>query len=176
RRLIRQLLAESLVLAAAGAACGAVLAQALSRTLVAFLSTRDSQWFVEMPRDLRLLAFTAGIAVLTCVLFGLLPALQASKTDPIESMKTGGRGIAAGGRRLSLPRALVVARVALSLVLLVGSILFVRSLRNLVTLDAGFSREHVLDVVADYTRLRLPLEHRREFRRELLERVQAVPG
>jgi predicted permease len=176
RRLIRQLLAESLVLAAAGAVCGAVLAQVLSRTLVSFLRTRDSQWFVEMPRDLRLLAFTAGIAVLTCVLFGLLPAMQASKTDPIESMKTGGRGIAGGGARLSIRRALVVAQVALSLVLLVGSLLFVRSLRNLITLDAGFSREHILDVTADFTRLRLPNERRTEFRRELLERVRGVPG
>jgi predicted permease len=176
RRLVRQLLAESLVLAAAGAVFGAALAQALSRSLVAFLSTQDSQWFVEMPRDVRLLLFTAGIAIVTCVLFGLLPALQASKTDPIESMKAGGRGIAGGGARLTIRRALVVSQVALSLVLLVGSILFVRSLRNLVTLDAGFSREHVLAVQADYTRLRLPKERRTEFRRGLLDRVRAVPG
>ncbi len=116
----------------------------LSRVLLAFLSTRDTQWFVEMPLDLRLLAFTAGIAVTTCVLFGLLPALQASRTDPIEAMKSGGRGIAGGGARVSVRRALVVSQVALSLVLLVGSLLFVRSLRNLLTLDAGFRRDRIL--------------------------------
>ena len=176
RRLIRQLLAESLVLAAAGAACGVALAQALSRLLISFLSTRDSQWFVETPRDLRLLAFTVVIAALTCVLFGLLPALQASRTDPLEAMKTGGRGIAGAGARLSVRRALVVAQVALSLVLLVGSLLFVRSLRNLVTLDAGFRRDHILTVGADYTRARVPRERRTAFRRELLDRVRAVPG
>jgi predicted permease len=66
--------------------------------------------------------------------------------------------------------------VALSLVLLVGSVLFVRSLRNLLTLDAGFSRDHILDVRADYTRVHVPTERRVEFKRELLERVRVVPG
>ncbi len=176
QRLVRQLLAESLVLSAAGAVCGAVLAQALSKLLVAFLSTREAQWFVEMPIDLRLLAFTVGIAALTCVLFGLLPAVQASRTDPIEAMKSGGRGVAGSGARLSVRRTLVVSQVALSLVLLVGSLLFVRSLRNLLSLDAGFVRDRILVVSADYTRLTLPHERRGLFKRELLERVRAVPG
>ena len=129
-----------------------------------------------MPLDLRLLAFTAGIAVLTCVLFGLLPALQASRTDPIEAMKTSGRGVAGGGARLAVRRALVVSQVALSLVLLVGALLFVRSLRNLVTLDAGFGRDHVLVVEVDHTRLRVPKERRIALRGDVLERVRAVPG
>jgi len=176
RRLIRQLLAESLVLAAAGAVCGALLAQALSRALVSFLSTADTPWFVAMPLDLRLLAFTAGIAALTCVLFGLLPALQASRTDPIEAMKSGGRGVAGSGARVSVRRALVVTQVALSLVLLVGALLFVGSLRNLLSLDAGFRRDHVLVVSADFTRLRVPPERRIAFRRELVDRIRSVPG
>ena len=176
RRLIRQLLAESLVLAAAGAACGAALAQALGRVLVTFLSTRDTQWFVAMPLDLRLLGFTAGIAVLTCVLFGLLPAIQASRTDPIEAMKSGGRGIAGGGARLSVRRALVVSQVALSLVLLVGALLFVRSLRNLLSLDAGFRRDHILVVGADFSRLHVPRERRTEFKRQLASGLRNVPG
>ena len=176
RRLVRQLLAESLVLAAAGALAGAALAQVLSRKLLAFLGTHDTQWVVEMPLDLRLLAFTAGIAILTCVLFGLLPALQASRTDPIEAMKASGRGIAGGGARLAVRRALVVSQVALSLVLLVGALLFVRSLRNLLTLDAGFGRDHVLIVDVDHTRLRVPKERRVALRADVLERVRAVPG
>jgi putative ABC transport system permease protein len=176
RRLIQQLLAESLVLAVAGAVCGAGLAQALSRLLVSFLSTQDSPWFVDMPLDLRLLAFTAAVAALTCVLFGLLPAIQASRTDPIEAMKSGGRGVAGAGAKVSVRRALVVAQVALSLVLLVGSLLFVRSLRNLLALDAGFRHDHILSIRADYTRARVPREQRTAFRRELLDRVRAVPG
>jgi predicted permease len=176
RRLVRQLLTESFVLAAAGTLCGVVLAQALSRALVAFLRTREAPWFVETPLDLRLLAFTAAIAALTCALFGLLPAVQASRTDPIEAIKTGGRGITGAGARLSVRRALVVTQVALSLVLLVGSLLFVRSLVNLQSLDAGFQRDHILAIGADYTRARVPLERRAVFRRELLDRVKAVPG
>jgi len=176
RRLIQQLLAESLVLAAVGAAVGAALAQALSRLLVSFLSTQDSPYFVDMPLDLRLLAFTAAVAILTCALFGLLPAVQASTTDPIEAMKAGGRGVAGAGAKLSVRRALVVSQVALSLVLLVGALLFVRSLRNLLTLDAGFRQDHILSIRADYTRARVPSEQRAAFRRELLERVRAVPG
>ena len=175
-RLIRQLLAESLVLACAGALAGAALARWLSRVLLTFLGTRDTHWFVQMPLDLRLLAFTAGIAVTTCVLFGLLPALQASRTDPIEAMKSGGRGIAGGGARLSVRRALVVSQVALSLVLLVGSLLFVRSLHNLLSLDAGFRRDRVLVVTADHTRLRIPREGRIALRSRTLERVRALPG
>ena len=176
RRLIRQLLAESLVLAAAGAVCGVALARILSRLLVAFLTTRDDTWFVAMPLDLRLLAFTAGIAGLTCVLFGLLPAVQASRTDPIEAIKTGGRGVAGAGARLSVRRALVVSQVALSLVLLVGSFLFVRSLGNLLSLDAGFAQDRILAVSSDFARVRVPRERWPEFRRELLERIQSVPG
>src|SRR5262249_47297197 len=135
RRLVRQLLAESLVLAVLGAASGAALARVLSRVLLALLDTREPRWFVPLPFDLRLFAFTAGLAALTCVLFGLLPALQASRTDPIEAMKSGGRGVTGGGARLSVRRSLVVAQVALALVLLVGSLLFVRSLRNLLTVE-----------------------------------------
>jgi predicted permease len=176
RRLIRALLAESLVLAAAGTACGVGVARALGRLLVTLLDTRETQWFVAMPLDLRLFAFTAGLAALTCVLFGLFPAVQASRTNPIDAMKTGGRGIAGSGGRLSIRRALVVSQVALSLVLLVGSLLFVRSLRNLLSLDAGFSRDHILDVRTDSTRLHLPRERRSEFKRELLERVKGTPG
>lgn len=176
RRLIRQLLAESLVLAAVGAAFGVALARILSRLLVTFLTTRDDIWFVAMPLDLRLLAFTAGVAILTCVLFGLLPAVQASRTDPIEAIKTGGRGVSGAGARLSVRRALVVSQVALSLVLLVGSFLFVRSLRNLLSLDAGFMQDRILAVSADFTRVHAPKERWAEFRREILERVRAVPG
>jgi len=176
RRLVRQMLVESLVLAAAGAVGGASIARLLSRLLVTFLNTGETRWFVAMPLDLRLFAFTAGLAGVTCVLFGLLPALQASRTDPIEAMKSGGRGVAGGGARLSIRRSLVVVQVALALVLLVASLLFVRTLSNLRTLDPGFARDHLLVMQLNYSRLRVPNERRAELRRELLERVRAVPG
>ena len=88
-RLIRQLLAESLLLACLGTIAGAALAQIVSRVLVAFLSTQDNHIFVELTPDWRVLGFAAALAILTCVLFGLAPAMQASRTDPGVVMKSG---------------------------------------------------------------------------------------
>jgi predicted permease len=176
RRLVRQLLAESLVLAVLGAVAGLALAQALSRVLVAYVSTRDTRWFVAMRPDGRILLFTAVVATLTCVLFGLLPALQASRTQPIEAMKTGGRGTAGGGARMAVRRALVIAQVSMSLVLLVGALLFVGTFRNLLSLDAGFRRDHVLVAQLNLKRLKPDPEQRLRIRRQILERIRAVPG
>ena len=92
-RLIRQLLAESLLLAGLGTVAGAGLAQIVSRVLVAFLSTQDNHIFVQLTPDWRVLGFAAALAILTCVLFGLAPAMQASRTDPGVVMKAGGRGV-----------------------------------------------------------------------------------
>src|SRR5262249_14755813 len=125
-RLIRQLLGESLLLAIVGAGLGVGLAQALSRLLVSFLSAGNDTVFLDLTPDWRALGFAAGLAVLTCILFGLAPALRATRIEPGAVMKAGGRGLTAGRARLhgfSLRRALVVAQVALSLVLVAGALL-----------------------------------------------------
>ena len=176
RRLVRQLLAESFVLAALGAAAGAVLAQTFGRFLLSFLAKHSSRWFVNLAPNWRLFAFTAALAGLTALLFGLLPAVQAAGTRPIEALKSGGRGLAGGAGGLSARRALVVCQISLSLVLLVGAVLFVRTLRNLTTLDPGFRRAQVVAVSADFWPLRLPEAARVPFKRELLARVRAIPG
>jgi putative ABC transport system permease protein len=175
-RLIRQLLAESLLLALLGTLAGAVLAQIVSRVLVAFLSTHDGQVFVELAPDWRVLGFAAALAILTCVLFGLAPAMQASRTDPGVVMKAGGRGTTAARDRLLLRRALVVSQVALSLVLLTGALLFVRTFRNLLTLDAGFEQDHILIAAFDFSPLKLPAARQMSYKRELLARIQSIPG
>jgi putative ABC transport system permease protein len=175
-RLVRQLLAESLLLAIAGAALGAGLALVLSRALVMFISTSDTPLFVDIALDWRMLGFTAALAVLTCVLFGLLPALRATYLSPVSAMRAGGRSVTAGRERFSLRRALVATQVALSLVLLVGALLFVRSLHNLLTTDAGFQPEGVLTVNIDFTRAQYPKERRLAVYRELSERLSALPG
>ena len=175
-RLIRQLLSESLLLAVTGAALGAGLAQVLSRFLVAFISTQGRPLFVDLQPDWRVLGFTAGLTVLTCVLFGLTPALRATRVAPSEVLKSNGRGLTTGRERFSLRRALVVSQVAISLVLLVGALLFVRSLRNLLTLDAGFRQDGILITDLDLTRLKLPVERRQTYKRELLDRIRAIPG
>src|SRR5439155_2893559 len=137
-RLVRQLLVESLLLAVVGAALGAVLAQGLSQFLVTFISTTNDKVFLDLSPDWRLLGFAALVAALTCILFGLAPALRATRIEPGAAMKTGGRGLTAGRERFSLRRALVVIQVALSLVLVAGALLFSRSLNKLINVDAGF--------------------------------------
>jgi len=175
-RLVRQLLAESLLLAAAGAALGALLALGLSQFLVSLLSSQGDSAFLDLAPDWRLLAFTAGLAVLTCAVFGLTPAVRATRIAPGAAMKAGGRGLTAGRERFGLRRALVVSQVALSLVLVAGALLFSRSLGNLLTLETGFRQEGLLITAAGFARLNLSPERLLPFRRELLERVRALPG
>ena len=176
RRLIRQLFSESLLLGIVGAGLGLFLAGTLAQFLVSFLSTQGNQVFVNLSPDWRVLSFTAAVGILTCLLFGLAPALRATGIAPGAAMKAGGRGLTAGRDGFGLHRGLVVSQVALSLVLLVGSLLFTRSLRNLLTLDLGFQRSGILIANLDLTQLNLPVKRRQAFKRELLERLRATPG
>jgi len=175
-RLIRQLLAESLLLAVVGAALGALLAQTLSRFLVSFLSTTGNTLFLDLGVDWRVLGFAAGIAALTCILFGLTPAMRATRLTPGAAMKARGRGLTAGRERFSLRRGLVVLQVALSLVLVASALLFSRSLNKILTVDAGFRPEGILLTRTGFESLNLPADRRLAFRRELLERIKAIPG
>lgn len=175
-RLIRQLLAESFLIAAAGAGLGALLAIVLSRALVAFLSTGDNPLFLQMQTDWRVWAFTAGLAVTTCVLFGLAPALRATSTAPEAVLKSAGRGLTSNRERFGLRRALVVAQIALSLVLFVGALLFSGSLRNLLTLDAGFRQDGILVATLNMARMNVPMDRRNQLKHRVLERLRAIPG
>lgn len=175
-RLIRQMLAESLLLAAVGAACGALLAQVLSSYLVRFLTTSDSPLYVDLGTDWRIFGFTAALAVLTCLLFGLMPAIRATRANPGTLMKASGRGLTDARERFGARRILVVAQVALSLVLLVGALLFVRSLHKLLTLDAGFQESGVLVTGVNFSTLKYPPERWPEMRRQILSRIRLLPG
>src|SRR5262249_34990768 len=136
-RLLQQLLAESALLAAIGAALGIGLAQVLSRALVWALSTEGDRVQLAIGTDWRVLLFLTAVTAFTCLVFGIVPALRASSTQPADAMKTGGRGQSAGRERFSMQRAMVVTQIAVSLVLLVGALLFVRSFYNLMTFDPG---------------------------------------
>jgi putative ABC transport system permease protein len=174
-RLIRQLLSESLLLAIIGAACGAFLARELSEVLVAMMSTMRDPIFLDLSTDWRVLGFTTGLAVLTTVIFGLAPALRAASSDPNAALK-GTRGMTASRERFGVRRALVVSQVALSVVLIVGALLFVRSFRNLLAVDAGFQQKGILIAYVDFTKLNLPAARRDDFKRDLAERLGTVPG
>ena len=173
-RLIRQMLAESLLLAAIGAACGAFLAQFLSSYLVRFLTTTDNPLYVDLGTDWRIFGFTAALAVLTCLLFGLMPAIRATRANPGTLMKASGRGLTDARERFGLRRILVVAQVALSLVLLVGALLFVRSLHKLLTLNAGFQESGVLVTEVNFSILNYPPPRWNEVQSEILRRVRAA--
>jgi len=175
-RLIRQLLVESMLLAAVGAALGAGLAQVLSRFLVIFLSTTADPVFLDLTPDWRVVGFATGLAVLTCLLFGLTPAIRVTRKEPGAVMKAGGRGMTASRELFSLRRALVVTQVALSLVLVASALLFARSLNKLRTVDTGFHQEGILIARADFERLNLPRERYPAFKDELLDRIRAIPG
>jgi predicted permease len=175
-RLMRQLLAESLTLAMLGAAFGALLARNVSLVLVASLSTQHDPLFVDMGMDWRVLGFTTALAVLTCILFGLAPALRATNVAPSAVLKESGRGSTQGRSLFGLRRVLVSSQIALSLTLLVGALLFARSLNNLAALDPGFRRDGILVADIDFTMRDLPKEGRLGFSDELLRRVRALPG
>jgi putative ABC transport system permease protein len=174
-RLIRQLLMESLLLVMIGAALGAVLARNLSTTLVASLSTQDNPLFVDLGMDWRVLGFMSALAAVTCILFGLAPALRATSVTPGVTLRESGRGATEGRSRFGLRRILVVTQIALSLTLLVGALLFARSLNKLAGLDAGFRQDGVLVADIDFSSLNLPKERRFPFANDLLKRVRGIP-
>ena len=175
-RLVRQLLVESLLLAVLGAAVGAALAQIVSRALIAGIGAGDDPVFLSLAPDWRVLAFTAGLALLTCVLFGVAPALQASHAQPAAVLRSGGRGLVGGHHHFLLRRGLIVSQVALSLLLVATALLFVRTFQNLASLNPGFQPRQILVADFDFSSLKLPVERRLAFKRELLRQVSATPG
>jgi len=175
-RIVRQLLVETILLAAIGTSLGLVLAQALGTFLVASIGTTRDVVFLDVALDLKVLGFTAGVAVLTCIVFGLTPALRATRVSPGAAMKAAGRGLTAGRERFSLRRGLVVIQVALSLVLVASALLFSRSLNKLLKLDAGFNQENLLIARVGFNRLKIDPANRLAFRGQVLERIKATPG
>lgn len=174
-QLIRQLMMEGLLIAIMGAGAALFLARELSRFLVAFISSGDDFVFLNVQQDWRVFGFAAVLAVLTCVLFALAPALRATRGQASDALKSGGRGMTAGRERFGLRRILVAGQIALSLVLIVGALLFVRSLRNLMTLEPGFRENGILIAEVNFGK-GVP-ENRLPFiRRNTVEHVRAVPG
>jgi predicted permease len=175
-RILRQLLVESLLLAGIGAAAGAVLAGYLSGSLVAFLDRGGRSVSLDLGTDWRVLGFTAGAAILTCVLFGLAPALRATRVAAAAVMRSSARGLTAGRERFALRRALVTLQVALSLLLLVGALLFTRTLANLLAVDPGFRADGLVVASLDMRPMRAAKDARRALHADILSRVRAVAG
>ncbi|HYP12797.1 MAG TPA: ABC transporter permease, partial [Bryobacteraceae bacterium] len=174
-RLIGQLLTESMLLALFGGMLGALLAQTLSRAMVTFLDSGNGNIHLGLNLDWRVFGFTALLALITCLLFGLAPALRATRAVSANAMK-GGRGTTATAERNGLRRMLVVSQIALSLVLLVGALLFGRSLRNLLTTETGIKSNGVLVTSIDARLPQLAPERRRLIFEQLEEQIRMQPG
>ena len=177
-RIIRQLLTESILLALAGGALGLLFAIWGVDALRAFIPDEVPRLLVtSIHLDTRVLLFTLIVSIVTGLIFGLAPALQVSKSNLNEALKEGGRSATAGARRNYVRSLLVVSEVAISLLLLVGAGLLMKSFLNLQRADIGFNPDHVLT-----TRISLPEARYKEnaqienFYRALLQRVQNLPG
>jgi predicted permease len=174
-RIVRQLLVESVLLALAGGAAGVLLATWGARGLLAFFTEPDVTLTVTPLPDQRILAFNVLVSVTTGVLFGLAPAWQTTRADMTPALKSES-GAVLGGGYARLRRGLVVAQVMLSLMLLVGAGLFLRSLQNLLAIDAGFDAARLLSFSVDLVPHGYKPDESKLFAKTLLERVRATPG
>lgn len=180
-RIVRQLLTEALLLAALGAAGGLVLAWYGSRLLLTLTAGGTDAMPLAIRLDLPVLGFTMLASILAVTVFGLAPALSASRVDLASAMRSHARSVTTGGgggrgTRVSLGQLLIAGQVALSLVLLVGSALLVRSLQQLQRVDTGLDRDHLLIVVLDKSARTYSAERSATLIRELTERISRVPG
>jgi len=176
-QLIRQLLVESMLLSIAGGAAGVFLATVMTKGLLALVPVEGNQLLIRPEPDLRILAFTLALTFLTGLVFGLVPALRASRPDLWTTLKDAMGSIAGTGGSLFLRKGLVAAQVALSFLLLFGAGLFVRSLQNLRSVETGFRdidnlvTFQVAPALSGYDAPRTV-----HFYDELLNNIRAVPG
>lgn len=175
-RLIGHLLAESALIAIAGAVLAIGLAHSLTRLLVHAFSDEGSPDNLNTATDWRVLLFAAAVAMTTCAIFGLLPAFRSSRTQPAAAIKSGGRGVSMGRERFSLQRLMIVTQISISLVLLVAALLFVRSFRNLITFNPGMREEGISTCFLGFWQSNLPPQRWMQFERDLLDEVRATPG
>jgi putative ABC transport system permease protein len=175
-RIIRQLMTESLLLALLGTLGGLLLAQWGGRLLVRLISTAGNPVHVDLSLDWRSLAFTAGITVLTVLLFGLAPAVRATRVKASLALAAEARGSRQDSARPRLGRMLVAGQIALSLVLLVGTGLFLSTLHNLLTVDLGFDRTNILLVSAELKHAGIPPAEQARAHREIVAKLNGVPG
>ena len=176
-RLVRQLLTESLLLSTLAGALGAVMAFGVLRAIIAVVPPGsipdESQIVIDRP----VLLFTLGISFLTALVFGLTPALHVSRGQLVAALKESGRGIGSGIRQVLASNAMVVAEVALSLVLLVGATLMMRTVLAIQNVNLGIRTDHLLTLRVPLSTQRYPdAAHRTAFFEELLRRVEHLPG
>jgi predicted permease len=175
-RVIRQLLTESLLLVAIGTVAAMLVAGIMGRALVTALETTERTITLPLIVDWRVLGFSVLLAVATCLLFGLAPAIRATRVSASSVLRVTTRGASAGRESVTLRRGLVVVQLALSVALLFGSMLFARTLRNVLSVDPGFRSEGLLAAEIDSTRMQLPQDMLVAHQNMITDRVRAIPG
>jgi predicted permease len=176
RQLVRQLLVESLVLSLCGGVLGVLLSVVLTRALLALVPSDTNPLLIDATPDLRILAFTFGLALATGIIFGLLPAIRASRPDPWTTLKDTVGALAGTGGSLYVRKGLVAAQVALSFLLLFGAGLFVRSLQNLQTTETGVALDNLVMFQVSPALSGYDEQRTVNFYERLLERLRSAPG
>jgi len=174
-RLVRQFLTESLVLSALGGIVGLLLAWGASRGLVLLLSERREDFSLAPSLDWRVLGFTVAVTFLTGIVFGLVPALRGTRVNLNDTLRDSGRVTASGGR-LNLAKGLVIVQVALSMLLVAGAGLFLRTLWNLQSVGLGYPKEHLLLITADGVSAGYKDARLSSLWSDLTEKLRALPG
>lgn len=173
-RIIRQLLTESVLLALVGGLMGVLLAGWIIDLIISLKPPADIPVTLELHLDWRVLMFSVIVSVITGILFGLVPALQATKTDLVPALKD--IASQSGARRSWLRSSLVVAQIAVSLLLLVAAGLTLRALQQLRTINPGFNPENALTMSFDLSLQGYNSENGNQLRKQLLNRIQSLPG
>jgi predicted permease len=176
-RLIRQLLVESLLLALGGGMLGLLIAEWTGEALLKFLPSDPSMMGISSQPDGRVLLFALALSVITGILFGIFPSLQATKAELASTLKDQASGVVGGGlAHLRLRKSLVVTQVALSLMLLIGAGLFARSLYNVKNIDAGFHTDHLITFAVQPSLNGYSQERMRSLFERLQENIARLPG
>lgn len=176
-QLVRQLLIESLILAASGGALGILFAVWTTKSLLSFIPAGNALLMLTADPDWRVLLFNIGLSLLTGLIFGLAPALKSTRLDLWSTLKDAVGSVTGAGNSVRLRKVLVTAQVAFSFVLLFGAGLFVRSLQNLRDRDSGYQNiENLISFQVDPKLNGYTLPRTKQFYQELLESVRALPG
>ena len=175
-RLVRQLLTESLLVSVAGGAAGLFVAYWATKALWYFRPPGFPDGSISLALDTRVLLFTLGVSVVTGILFGVIPAIKSSTPNLMETLKVGGRGGSSTGKQSRARAVLVAGEVALALIALVGSGLFLRSMQNAQHIDLGFESKNLLIMNFDLGGQRYSPERGQQFFLDAIAKARAVPG
>lgn len=175
-RIVQQLITESLLLALAGGTCGIVLATVIVKALLAFLPQNPTGYAISNLPDLRVLCFTVGLSLITGLVFGLIPALQSVRPAIANTLKATATSVSGGAGHVTFRKSLVSIQITLSLLLLIGAGLFIRSLANLHSVDPGFKTKNLAQFEMDLGSIGYDSAHAHAFYDELEARLEQLPG